>query len=263
MEVVLVDFFDAARTNNIDKVRQMLDYGVDINVIDVDRRATALHLACASGARNVIELLVTRGADLNAQDGNERTPLHNLVMNQFDAIALYLVAKGANIHIKDRRGHSPVDIALPSTQSALRAAAGDVITEEKKGGVVKSAPKPKPVEQAKSMKVIETQALPQAGRSSGTEKERTEDVRVYLENMSYKTVKVNSSMNVGEFVRIAADKFHIPQEYVVHLDLVEKKRGVESRIQTSDNVFRVKAKWPTVLGDNVDYYFCVYKLLLL
>lgn len=266
MEVVLIDFFDAARTNNIDKVRSMLDYGVDINVTDVDRRATALHLACASGARNVIELLVTRGADLNAQDGNERTPLHNLVMNQFDTLALYLVSKGADIHIKDRRGHSVLDIAAASTQAELKRAAGEIITEEKKGGVAKPAAKPQPAAAAPKKeverKVIQTQAIPQAGQMKLAEKEKVEDLRVYLENMSYKTVKVHSLMNAGEFVRMAAEKFLIPQEYIVHLDLVEKKRGVESRIQTSDNILKVKSKWPIVLGGNVEYYFCVNKIYM-
>lgn len=238
----------------------MLDYGVDINSTDVDRRATALHLACASGARSVVELLVTRGADLNAQDGNERTPLHNLVMNQFDSLAIYLVAKGADIHIKDRRGHSPLDVAHASTQTELKRAAGEIVTDEKKGGIAKPAPKQQPAAAAKKeveRKVIQTQAMPQAGQMKNVEKEKTEDIKVYLENMSYKTVKVHSLMNAGEFVRMAAEKFLIPQEYIVHLDLVEKKRGVEGRIQTSDNILKVKSKWPMVLGGNVEYYFCV------
>ena len=258
MDFVLQDLFDAARKNNLNKVREMLDYGVDINSVDVDRRATALHLACAAGAKNVIELLVLRGADLNAQDGNERTPLHNLVMNKFDSIAMYLVSKGANMHIKDRRGFSPYDIALPSIQIELKAAAGEVLsTDRKKGPAGTTTPTPaaasKPVEQ----KIISTPAIPEAGKMKAQDPEKVEEIKVYLENMSYKTIKVNSLMNAGEFIRMAADKFHIPQEYVTHLDLLEKKRGGESRVQSSDNILKVKSKWPTVLGDNVEYYFCV------
>ena len=183
MDVVLQDFFDAARKNNLNKVREMLDYGVDINSVDVDRRATALHLACAAGAKNVIELLVLRGADLNAQDGNERTPLHNLVMNKFDAIALFLVAKGADIHIKDRRGFSPYDIALPSTQAELKVAAGEILGTDKKSGPgssSSSAAAQKPAAKPAEQKIISTPAIPEAGKVKSQAPEKVEESRYLL-----------------------------------------------------------------------------------
>lgn len=67
-----------------------------------------------------------RGADLNVKDGNETTPLHHLVKNKFDVLAMWFVHCGADIHAKDRKMFSPLDYALPSTQHDLRVAAGEI-----------------------------------------------------------------------------------------------------------------------------------------
>ena len=84
-------------------------------------------LVCACWKKKkVVELLVKRGADLNVKDGNETTPLHHLVKNKFDVLAMWLVHCGADIHIKDRKMFSPLDYALPSTQHNLRVAAGEI-----------------------------------------------------------------------------------------------------------------------------------------
>lgn len=47
------EIFVAARNNDAKKVRELLDAGVDPNTQDLDRQQTALHLACAHGAKAV------------------------------------------------------------------------------------------------------------------------------------------------------------------------------------------------------------------
>jgi ankyrin repeat protein len=51
-----------------------LDLGVDVNAAD-RRGDTALHYAVRQGFETVIELLAARGADLNAKNGRDQTPL--------------------------------------------------------------------------------------------------------------------------------------------------------------------------------------------
>jgi ankyrin repeat protein len=60
---------------------------------DYDKR-TALHLACAEGRTEMVQFLVSRGADVNTQDRFGRTPLEECVINKHDGIADVLRAHG-------------------------------------------------------------------------------------------------------------------------------------------------------------------------
>jgi hypothetical protein len=232
------EIFEAARTNDVKKVRELLDAGVDVNLTDIDRGATALHLACSTGAKQVVELLVTRGADLNVRDAAERTPLHNLVSNRFDVLAMWLVSHGASLYVKDRRGFGPIDYALPHVQRELKIAAGELKPESKDGP---TAAQPPPLYKAAGQQASGQQAQPSAPV-------RQEIMRVYMKNGSYKTVRVSSDMTASSLVRVAAEKFNVNPDWVQYLDLMEKKRDEERRITPGENLFDLKAKWPYILG---------------
>jgi ankyrin repeat protein len=61
------EIFDAVGMNDVKRVRELLDCGVDINVQDYDKGWTPLHVAASRGSKQAMELLVQRGCDLNAQ----------------------------------------------------------------------------------------------------------------------------------------------------------------------------------------------------
>ena len=42
--------------------------------------------------------LVDRGADVDAEDDNQRTPLHEACINGYSELALALISRGANVH---------------------------------------------------------------------------------------------------------------------------------------------------------------------
>jgi ankyrin repeat protein len=54
-------------------VKVLLDAGADINAVN-EADFTALHGAAFRGLNEVIEILVTRGANINARDYRGRTP---------------------------------------------------------------------------------------------------------------------------------------------------------------------------------------------
>lgn len=64
----------AASEGNVQKVKELLDRGVDVNSRS-QRGVTPLMLACAEGQIDVVKLLLARGADVNATDNSGRTAL--------------------------------------------------------------------------------------------------------------------------------------------------------------------------------------------
>ena len=71
-----------AGTWNTAGVRQLLDLGVPVNALyagdgyfDIAKNSTALHVAAWQSRPDLVQLLIARGADVNATDGKGRTPL--------------------------------------------------------------------------------------------------------------------------------------------------------------------------------------------
>ena len=65
----------AAETGNIEAVKQHLAAGTDVNVKGGFADGTPLHYAAANGHKEIAELLIEKGADLNAKDEDGGTPL--------------------------------------------------------------------------------------------------------------------------------------------------------------------------------------------
>lgn len=73
---------------------------------------TALHIAAEKGFKDIAELLLEHGADVNLQDGEGDTPLHYAAGN-FDAeMICFLVKKGADVNARNRANFTPAATAL-------------------------------------------------------------------------------------------------------------------------------------------------------
>ena len=89
-------FISAANGGRVQEVRQLLDEGVDIE--SSCRGMRALHYASIRGEREVITLLISRGAIIDSLDWARWTPLLRACCESNLEIVELLYASGANIH---------------------------------------------------------------------------------------------------------------------------------------------------------------------
>jgi ankyrin repeat protein len=69
------ELIDASRNGNIDKVKELLDAGANVNYQD-ERKLTPIMYAIAGEHLDIVKELIARGADITVADDNGATPLH-------------------------------------------------------------------------------------------------------------------------------------------------------------------------------------------
>ena len=123
----------AAEAGEIQRLISTLEYVRNINFVD-PWRATALHKAAARGHRDIVELLLSKGASIEAMDQVEDTALHEASSNGHTSTVELLLTKGASVEATDkykdtplhkaaRYGH-PITVELLLTEGASVEAAG-------------------------------------------------------------------------------------------------------------------------------------------
>jgi putative CocE/NonD family hydrolase len=100
----------AAADGDIEQVKLLISKGANVNAEDEEKK-TPLHYAAETGKMEVVKLLVEAGADINAGEG-KWTVLHGAVYEGRRDIAELLIQKGADVNIKDRNGHQPLFNAI-------------------------------------------------------------------------------------------------------------------------------------------------------
>ena len=71
-----------------------------------------MHVAAAFGSANVIDMLVSIGANVDALDVRLRTPLHYAAMHGRKAACEVLISHGASLSARDDDGLFPYEVAL-------------------------------------------------------------------------------------------------------------------------------------------------------
>eukprot|EP01111_Echinosteliopsis_oligospora_P009281 TRINITY_DN2698_c0_g1_i1.p1 TRINITY_DN2698_c0_g1~~TRINITY_DN2698_c0_g1_i1.p1 ORF type:complete len:275 (-),score=96.61 TRINITY_DN2698_c0_g1_i1:162-986(-) len=227
-EMAQQEVLDCAGTNDVKRLRELLDSGVDVNFQDFDKGWTPLHVAAARGSKQALELLVQRGANINIQDNRGSTALHSLIYKRYDVLALWFVRQGANIHIQDQRGFSSYDMALGFFQKELSdAAAGK--TEEVKA----AAAKPPPVAEPKKEKDVSLPA--------------EEVLKIYLKGNSYKSIRVGREDTPPNLITKMAAKLNM-SSLEKHFEVYEVVKDVQKHLTAGENLLKLKTKWPIIIG---------------
>ena len=107
-----MDLIDAAENNDIQRVRELLDSGADINFKD-RYGFTALIRATAEGHTEMVRLLLDYGADINYQNRNGLIALIIASASGYTEIVRLLLEKGADPTIRNNiSGMTALDQAL-------------------------------------------------------------------------------------------------------------------------------------------------------
>ena len=135
---------DAIKKGDIETVKQRLDEGADVNAPIPSRKSSSevvtagvltgvflastggmgggsfgggrkiilpLHLAALNGHKKIAELLIAKGADVNAKGFNDLTLLHFAAQKGHNEVAELLIANSADVNAKERRGGTPLHSA--------------------------------------------------------------------------------------------------------------------------------------------------------
>jgi len=106
-----ISITQAAETGNIEAIKQHLAAGADVNTM-----TASLHRAAYNKHKDIIELLITNGVDVNAKNDAAETPLHLATTKE---IAELLIANGADVNATTNRGTTPLDWAANDEIASL------------------------------------------------------------------------------------------------------------------------------------------------
>lgn len=101
------NIFELIRKNKVDEIRKLIDKDpAVIKAVTKKHKETPLHKAVKQGRKQIVQLLLDKGADVNAKNGSGKTPLF---LTSDKEIADLLIGKGANVNEKDIvGGYSPL-----------------------------------------------------------------------------------------------------------------------------------------------------------
>ncbi len=102
------EIFDAVKNGDLAKVKTLIEK--DSSLLNIKDAAgnTPLHHAAIMGSVELAELLLSKGADINAVNAQQNTPLHEAIGTKKENVASLLIEKGADIRRGNIFKHTPL-----------------------------------------------------------------------------------------------------------------------------------------------------------
>ena len=99
--------FEAIEKNELEKVRSIITYGLDLSSTNEDGYTPLLWASSKSSNPNIISLLLDNGADVNEKDSDGWTPLMRAsAFNENPEIVQILLDNGADVNEKGDNGET-------------------------------------------------------------------------------------------------------------------------------------------------------------
>jgi ankyrin repeat protein len=123
----------AVQDRDVDRVRELLNDGADVNVRNANKgrlQYTPLHWAAHYGHLEIAEILISRGADLDAEDPDYSTPLYLAAEQVHPKVVEFLISKGAEVNVKSSRsGYTPLHRAAWGPVTMRKHLGGRTVSE--------------------------------------------------------------------------------------------------------------------------------------
>ncbi|UYV82927.1 hypothetical protein LAZ67_22001411 [Cordylochernes scorpioides] len=121
----------ACKEGRLNIVEMLINRGARINATNMGDD-TAIHLAAAHGHREIVNLLIKNKATINATNEHGNTPLHYACFWNYMSIAEDLINSGAQLSVCNRYGETPLDKCKGQLNQKLRDMANQLGQELKK-----------------------------------------------------------------------------------------------------------------------------------
>lgn len=93
-------------------VEMLISRGADVNAKDWSGKTPLLEALSSPEYKGIPEILVNAGADVNYADSSGWTPLHHAAFNNDEKLVEFIVSHGAHINAKDHAGKTPLRLAI-------------------------------------------------------------------------------------------------------------------------------------------------------
>jgi ankyrin repeat protein len=121
LQVLIRSICEAAAEGEISKVEIILQENPKLLNMRDDAGDMPIHIACKAGHRDVVELLIAKGAKVNVKDHEGQTPLHLAVINRHKDVAELLISEHAKINVRNIYGHTPLGLAISDGRKEIVA----------------------------------------------------------------------------------------------------------------------------------------------
>ncbi|CAD5214956.1 unnamed protein product [Bursaphelenchus okinawaensis] len=107
-----------SKEGHLNIVDLLLSRGARVNATNMGDD-TALHLAAAHGHRQIVVRLISKKADVNAANEHGMTPLHYAAFWGYEQICEDLIRAGSYVNISNKRNLTPLDVCQPQIRQAV------------------------------------------------------------------------------------------------------------------------------------------------
>jgi hypothetical protein len=122
---------DVCEKKMVEMLEVLIDNGANVNSVDDVRGWSPLFLAVTGYRAKVVEFLVKKGADVNLADKKGRTPLH---LSETPMIAQILIDNGAHVDARSKDGNTKLHMVPPLDVAQILVDHGaDVNAKNKEG----------------------------------------------------------------------------------------------------------------------------------